>query len=57
MQKGKVTYDERNVSLWRSDCVMAEEEGLLHAGHDVQASEKALVFNDGHDHNFDRVSA
>jgi len=37
--------------------VMAEEEGLLHAGHDVQASEKALVFNDGHDHNFDRVSA
>ena len=38
----------------KSDFVMALEEGVRHSRQDVQASHKAPLSVDGHDHNFDR---
>ena len=55
-RKGKVTSDEGNDSLRRSDYVMALEEGVENSGQDVQALDKAPLCDDGHDHNFDRGS-
>jgi len=47
-QKVKVTSEEGNDPLRRSDYVRAFEEG---------AADKAALSNDHHDHNFDRKSA
>jgi len=57
LRKGRVTSEEGNGSLRRSDYVMVVEEGAEPSGQDAQASYKAPLLNDGHDHNFDRGSA
>jgi len=47
LRKGKVAFEEG----WFI------EEGEEPSGQEVQASDKACLSYEGHDHNFDRVSA
>jgi len=53
-KKKKATIVEGKDCLRRSDRGMVADQGGQHGGQDVQASGRAPLPNDGHDHNFER---